>query len=389
MTATQLPVTAGPAWSRVAVGSDTVAAADRDALGTTARIVVWPPERLPGLLPVVDRQLARLDLEASRFRPDSEISAVHAGGPGSYQVSDGLAEAIAVALTAARWTAGLADPTIGSDLIDLGYDRDFAAVEPSQAPPPRPRRRQPGWPLVRLSGNRLTMPRGIRLDLGATAKGLGADRAARAACSVLGEGGLLVSLGGDLAVAGRPPAGGWPVLVADEHRQVRAARNLAPGQHPASRRLEPGPVADPEIAQQVRLTRGGLATSSVTCRQWLRGGRVMHHIVDPRTGLPAGGPWRTISVAAASCAEANAAATAAIVAGEHAPGWLARNGLPARLIGHDGRTVRTRGWPDGDGGRVNPPASSRLAAYGEIASGGIASGGLTGGGIGGSGKGKS
>ena len=88
----------------------------------------------------------------------------------------------------------------------------------------------------------------------------------------------------------------------------------------------------------------------------------MHHIVDPRTGLPTSGPWRTISVAAATCAEANAAATAAIVAGEDAPRWLAGHRLAARLIGHDGQMLRTGGWPDGDGGQIDPPASSWLAA---------------------------
>lgn len=368
MTATQLPATTGSAWSRTRVGSDAVAAADRDALGTTARIVVWPPERLPGLLRVVDREIAELDLQASRFREDSEISAVHAAGPGSYQVSDGLAEAIEVALAAARWTGGLADPTLGSALIDLGYDRDFAAIEPSEDAPPPAGNRRPAWPMVRLTGNRLTLPPGIRLDLGATAKGLGADRAARAAhraALAAGGGGVLVSLGGDVAVAGRPPTGGWPVLVADEHRQIKAARSLVPQSRPASGIRPPGPFADPRTVQQVRLVRGGLATSSVTCRQWLRGGHVMHHIIDPHTGLPAGGPWRTVSVAAVSCAEANAAATAAIVAGEAAPAWLSRHGLPARLIGHNGQIIRTSGWPEADGGRIAVPASSWLAAFAE------------------------
>jgi thiamine biosynthesis lipoprotein len=122
-------------------------------------------------------------------------------------------------------------------------------------------------------------------------------------------------------------------------------------------------MADPSIAQQIRLARGGLATSSVTCRRWLRAGRVMHHIIDPRTGLPATGPWRTISVSAATCAEANAASTAAIVAGEGALGWLTATGLPARLVGHDGRIVRTANWPEADDGRVEPPVTSRLAHY--------------------------
>jgi thiamine biosynthesis lipoprotein ApbE len=230
-------------------------------------------------------------------------------------------------------------------MISLGYDRDFAEIEPgpadgcSVAGTPAP-----GWQQVRLDGNVLSLPAGIQLDLGATAKGLGADRAARAAYAAAGEGGVLVSLGGDLAVAGRAPAGGWPLLVADEHRQVRAVRNLAA--RPASG------VADPDIAQQVRLPRGGLATSSVTCRRWTRGGLTLHHIIDPRTGLPTAGPWRTVSVAAASCVQANAASTAAIVAGEDAAAWLTVHGLAARLVGHDGTISRTPGWPEHDDGLV-------------------------------------
>ena len=89
----------------------------------------------------------------------------------------------------------------------------------------------------------------------------------------------------------------------------------------------------------------------------------MHHIVDPATGMPADGPWRTVTVAAATCAEANAAATAAIVAGADAPGWLTDQGLPARLIGHDGQIARTRGWLEGEDEPVEPPVFSWLSAH--------------------------
>jgi len=89
----------------------------------------------------------------------------------------------------------------------------------------------------------------------------------------------------------------------------------------------------------------------------------MHHIIDPRTGQPARGPWRTASVAAATCAEANAASTAAIVAGDDAVGWLIAAALPARLIGHEGRIVRTGGWPQADNGRIDPPVNLSLARY--------------------------
>ena len=371
MSATGLVLTAR-AWSRVAVGSRGVAAADRDALGTTARLAVWPPENLTAMLAVVDDELAALDAQASRFRADSEISALHAAGEGSHQVSDGLAEVVRTALAAAAWTAGRCDPTVGGALARIGYDRDFAAIEPSSAPlPPElpsDRGTRAGWQAVRLSGNEqrgheLSWPAGVLLDFGATAKGLGADRAAAAAHASAGDGGVLVSLGGDVAVAGRPPAGGWPVLIADEHRQVRAARNLA-GQDRRAARGERGPgTADPAIAQQIRLARGGLATSSSTCRRWSRAGIGMHHIIDPATGMPADGPWRTVTVAAATCAEANAAATAAIVAGADACRWLTGQGLPARLIGHDGRVARTCGWPEGEDEPVSPPAFSWLAAH--------------------------
>jgi len=326
------PVGIGPAGAAVVIG---VAAAERAALGTSARVVAWPPEDLGTALAAVDAELARLDLEASRFRHDSELSRVHGSGSHVHRVSRGLAEAIGVALAAARWTGGLVDPTVGGALIALGYDRDFADIAPDLAPDlalarelePAPGRQPvPGWRSVTLEGTMLRLPAGVRLDLGATAKGLGSDRAAAAAHAACGRaaggcGGILVSLGGDIAVAGLPPLGGWPVAVAD------SSGDEAPG-------------------QVVRLTAGALATSSVTARQWQRDGRPLHHILDPRTGWPANGPWRTVSVAAASCAEANAAATAAIVAGRDAEAWLATTGLPSRLVTRDGTVRFLGGWPD-------------------------------------------
>jgi thiamine biosynthesis lipoprotein len=262
-------------------------------------------------------------------------------------VSDGLAEAIGVALEAARWTGGLTDPTVGGALISLGYDRDFTAIDPERREPAGSPAPAPGWDRVRLDGPLLRLPADVRLDLGATAKGLGADRAVRAAMAANGQaGGVLVSLGGDMAVAGQPPRGGWPILVAGE----------------------PGPASS-SASQPVRLASGAVATSSITCRQWRRAGRVLHHIVDPRTGLPAGGPWQMVSVAAATCADANAAATASIVGGAAAQEWLASAGLPARLVTHDGQVRYAGGWPDADGGRIDIPPGSHV--YGRARPGGV------------------
>jgi thiamine biosynthesis lipoprotein len=330
-------------WQRVATGDDAVAVAERAALGTSARVAVWPPENLGAACAATGDVLVTLDRQASRFRPDSELSRLNEAGGGLFMLGDGLAEAVGVALAAARWTGGLTDPTVGAALVSLGYDRDFAAIsqggeppggqdgEPLAAPVPAP-----GWPLLRLDGPLLRLPPGIQLDLGATAKGLGSDRAARAVMSATGgEGGVLVSLGGDIAVAGTPPRDGWPVAVAEEPDQAVSS-------------------------QLVRLAAGAVATSSVSCRRWRRGGAELHHIVDPRTGRPADGPWRTVTVAAATCADANAASTAAIVAGTRARDWLTAAGLPARLIGHDGRVRRLGGWPAGDGRRVPVPPGSHV-----------------------------
>ncbi|HET7017188.1 MAG TPA: FAD:protein FMN transferase [Streptosporangiaceae bacterium] len=338
-----------PFWRMTSVGSRSVAVAERDAIGTTARLAIWPPGRLRPALGAIDAEIRRLDLAASRFRADSEISRVQAAADGTaVPISESLAEVIGVALAAARWTGGLVDPTVGAALEALGYDRDFVLVsdggrlsEPVAVP---------GWRSVGLDGPKLSLPAGIRLDFGATAKGLGADWAACAAAvlargddppkpSVVaaGRGGVLVSLGGDIRVAGQEPLGGWPVLIADEHRQSGRARR-------------PGPST-----QVVRLPGGALATSSITCRQWRRDGTLLHHIVDPRTGRPATGPWRTVSVAAATCAEANAAATAAIVIGDSAADWLASRKLPARLVTHDGSVLTVAGWPGADGGSIAVP----------------------------------
>ena len=326
------------AWTLIDVGSPSVAVAKRDALGTTAHVAIWPPDRLRPALGAVDGELARLDRAASRFRADSEISRIQAhAGVGGVRVSDDLAEVVGVALAAAAWTDGLVDPTVGAALTALGYDRDFVLVDAQQPDLPPMSAAVPGWRSISLDGRMLRVPPGVRLDFGATAKGLGADWAARAATAAAGRGGVLVSLGGDIATGGEAPYGGWPVLIAD-----------GPG------RTYP--------AQLVRLTGGAIATSSTTCRRWRRAGRLMHHIVDPRTGQPAAGSWQTVSVAAATCAEANAATTAAVVNGDESVGWLAARELPARLVRHDGTVTRLSGWPGAEGG-VLPRRAAQMPCH--------------------------
>jgi thiamine biosynthesis lipoprotein len=104
------------------------------------------------------------------------------------------------------------------------------------------------------------------------------------------------------------------------------------------------PISDAE--ETITISDGGVATSGTTVRRWIRGNAELHHIIDPATGLPAGSCWRSATVVAASCVDANIASTAAIVMSEQAPAWLELNRLAARLVHRDGTVLRTAGWPE-------------------------------------------
>jgi len=304
-----------------------------EALGGVATVATTVAGELDTALAVVKAEVRAIDVTASRFRADSEIERLNARAGERVRVSPLLFDAIAVAIRAAHASDGSVDPTLGTALIAAGYDRDWRELErpsPAAPGPPAPRilalHRAEAWRLIELDREARTVlvPSGVRLDLGATAKALAADRAATAAASRC-TCGVLVSLSGDIATAGEPPAAGWSIHVSDDHR----APACAPG-------------------QTVAINGGGLATSSSTTRRWLHGGQNMHHIIDPRSGSPARSIWRTVSVSAASCVDANTASTAALVLGRRARPWLERLGLPARLVGHDGAAVVVGGWPGGE-----------------------------------------
>lgn len=297
------------------------------ALGTTATIIC-PEPQLDAAAALVRDELAAIDLACSRFRPDSELSRLNDAAGAPVVVSPLLFEAIAQAQRAAASTHGVVDPTIARALRDWGYDTTFTSV-PADGPPVEVALRAvPGWWNVILdaTASTVTLPRGVELDLGATAKGLAADRCAALVHDTLGCE-VLINLGGDIAVAGPAPADGWAVLCTDHH-----AADLDD---------------DAVIAagQTVEIFAGGLATSSVTVRRWIRGDARLHHLIDPLIGAPAHTCWRTVTVAAASCLDANIASTAAVIMSEAAVAWLEDRGLPARLVRADGHIVTTAGWP--------------------------------------------
>jgi thiamine biosynthesis lipoprotein len=301
----------------------TLASRSVRAIGTTATVIVTSSDRVDTALQLLNEDLEALDMACSRFRDDSEIRLVEEYSLGlPVSVSPLLFDALEVASDVAVRTAGIVDPTIGSALVELGYDRDFDALV-DQHPAGDHFEPAPGWWQIRLdrTARTVALPAGVHVDLGSTAKAFAADRAAQRIADSL-DCGVLVNLGGDVAIAGPAPADGWAVGIASHCTT---------------------PTADVDVV--LALHAGGVATSGTTARTWTRNGRPMHHIVDPWTGAPAAPVWSLVSTLAPSCVEANAWSTAAIVWGEDAVGNLGEHGVAARLVDGQGNLTYVGQWP--------------------------------------------
>lgn len=301
-----------------------LATATSRALGTSVHVVVTHARYLERARQAVDAVVAGIDRTCSRFRDDTEISRLQARTGGYVPISPLLLTALRAALRGAHLSDGAVDPTVGSAIKAIGYDGDFASVAAVGDAITLTVTSVPGWRCVRLdeATSSVLIPNGVELDLGSTAKALAADLAAAAALTAMDGGGVLVNLGGDIAVAGEPPDGGWIIQVSESSDAPVRAGNAA-----------------------VAVGGGGMATSSTSVRRWRRGTVELHHIVDPATGLPASGPWRSVTCVAGTCLDANIAATTAIVRGAGAVEWLTERELPSRLVSRSGDVVRTPSWP--------------------------------------------
>jgi thiamine biosynthesis lipoprotein len=291
------------------------------AMGTEVTVVA-----LDGLAGRAAERVRRLfagwERTLSRFRHDSDLSALNARAGVPVVVGELLFQVLATALRAARATGGAYDPTMLRQLEGLGYDRSFEQVPAAAAPAAAARSAAPGggWRLVRLeeATRTVTLPAGVGVDLGGIAKGMAVDAAA-GRLAAAGIGPAMVNAGGDLRVLGRPPGGAdWPIAV----------------DGPGGRRLT------------VPLAEGAMATSGTGRRRWSRGGERRHHLLDPRTGAPAETGLWSVTVVAPTCAQAEVAAKVAFVLGEDGgAGFLRRTGLPGLFAGEAGGWRAAAGWP--------------------------------------------
>lgn len=278
------------------------------------------PQAAHALTTVVER-FAAWEQQLSRFREDSELSALNRRTGEWVVVSNVLWQVLRAALQAAEASAGLVTPTLLDALEAAGYTTSFAQLRPDDAPPERPAARpQPtAWRAIRLDAARqaVWLPAGTRLDLGGIAKGWAAEQAARW-LSVYGP--ALVDAGGDIAVSGpRAEGAAWPIGVADP--------------------LQPDVQLD-----LLMLPSGGVATSGRDYRHWQRAGRWQHHILDPRTNRPADTDVLSATVVAPTAHEAEMAAKVVVILGSRAGlQWLeARPRLAGLLVCEDGGTYRSR-----------------------------------------------
>lgn len=287
------------------------------AMGTDVQVVM-PSDVAMTVTDRVRTLFSTWEASLTRFDDDSDLCRMNRSAGSRFAASPLLFGVMQSALRAARATRGLYDPSMGNHIAALGYDRSFELLGRDNG---TGRAEGPGggWRRIILdpASRLITIPHGCAIDLGGIAKGMAVD-AAIGTLRNAGLGTALVAAGGDLRVLGRPPAHPhWGIELEERGHRVVALRG------------------------------GALATSSTTRRRWMSGGEKRHHLLDPATGLPADRGARAVTVAARTCAQAEVAAKAALVAGPlEGADLLRRLGLPALVQPDDGPPIAVGEWPE-------------------------------------------
>jgi thiamine biosynthesis lipoprotein len=297
------------------------------AMGTDILVVIdAEPQRARKSLAWAHAHFLELERRLSRFRPESELSALNRRAGTSVRVSQPLYDALAAGLRAAHTSNGLVTPTLLREVTAAGYDRSFELLaDSSPAPVAKPaisKQSQPIWQQIRMNPERrrVWLPLGAQIDLGGIAKGWAADQIVQRLADI---GPSLVDAGGDIAISGLLHDGTtWPIGVANP--------------------LQPG-----QLFGVLELGRGGVATSGRDRRHWLRAGVPQHHIIDPRSGQPATTDVLTATVLAGHAQQAEAAAKVVVILGSQAGlAWLdAQPTLAGLVVREDGQLLRSMRMP--------------------------------------------
>ncbi len=288
------------------------------AMGTTISLLL-PEAQLHIGTEATRKLFAEWEQTLSRFLPESELSQLNRQSGTPVNVSVLLFRVIQEACVAAQETEGLFDPTLLTQLVQIGYDRTFEEVPAvTSATKSTP---QPGgnWREIYLNKRRrrVTLPVGIGVEVGGIAKGMAVD-AALVQLRLLGVQTALVNAGGDLAVMGLPVGYDyWPLAIAGKN-----------------------------MSWVVPFHHGALATSGIDRRHWQQGSLSRHHLIDPRSGEPAQSGLWSVTVAAADCQRAEVAAKVAFLLGpEQGKHFLDDSGLAGMLVRHDSSWTSAGTWP--------------------------------------------
>jgi thiamine biosynthesis lipoprotein len=311
------------------------------AMNTGVGVWVWStdPERTPMIragMRWAEDLFAGVEAELSRFRSTSALSRLNrAAGHGPQVISPMLWTVLVAALDAAHESRGIYDPTVLHSMERAGYDRSFDAIEPigpeARNAPPAPTFES--WRRIRLDDvtRSVDLPGDLAVDLGGIAKGWTVDHVALVLAPL---GPVLVDAGGDLRVVGTVDGERWPIGVQN-------------------------PFTPEDDRALVRLRCGALATSSIGGRRWQRGDRMLHHVIDPRTGTSADTDLYAVTVHAPDAMTADVAAKVVLVLGSGSgTAYLLRRGLSALLTATDGREMVVGDFPDQE---VVPHASFHCA----------------------------
>lgn len=263
--------------------------------------------------------IGEIDRACNRFNNDSEIQRLNTSSGKEREVSATFEVALDAAIRSSEMTDGLCDPTVLTALLQLGYNRDFdelgdELVTSELTPVP-----SPGISAIKFDkeGHKVSLNNCI-IDFGASAKALTADLVAN---DLMKFGGVAVEIGGDVALRGIDPRNPWTIGISDS-------------------------LSVDATVPMVAMSSGAIATSSLRARSWKVNGETVNHIIDPRTGSYARGPYSTASVSAPDCVTANAFATAALLWGEDAGYHIAQSGWSARLVRNNGDVEFIGGWPE-------------------------------------------